>query len=103
MKLNVAKTLLTITAAAAGLALFFGRTPVTAAPATLGGVEVPAFSTASLSGEHFEKLHKAIAPGKEIWAEIPWETDLAAARARSAKEGKPLLMWIMDGHPLGCT
>lgn len=77
--------------------------PALAAGARLNGVAVPTFSTQTLPAADFEKLHRGVAPGKERWAEIPWETDLAAARARSAREGKPLLMWVMDGHPLGCT
>jgi hypothetical protein len=77
--------------------------PAHAAGANLNGVAVPAFSAQTLPAADLEKLHRGVAPGKERWAEIPWETDLAAARARSAREGKPLLMWVMDGHPLGCT
>jgi hypothetical protein len=71
----------------------------------LGGVTVPGFSTTTLQPEPFQALHRAVAPlgDTERWMEIPWEPDLAKARERAAREGKPLLMWIMDGHPLGCT
>ena len=73
--------------------------------ARLGGVPVPGFAVRSLPDATFRQLHAAVAPrgAGERWAEIPWETDLAAARKRAAREKKPLLMWIMDGHPLGCT
>lgn len=37
------------------------------------------------------------------WNEIPWLTSLWQARQRAAAEGKPILLWEMDGHPLGCT
>ena len=87
-------------------AFVFGRSSTPAAAAVggqLGELTVPGFDTPSLAEAEFEKLHRAAAPGKERWAEIPWETDLTSARARSAREAKPLLMWIMDGHPLGCT
>lgn len=42
------------------------------------------------------------APGEDVFATIPWQTSLWAAREKAAKEGKPILLWEMDGHPLGC-
>jgi hypothetical protein len=30
-------------------------------------------------------------------------TDLWEARRRAAAEGKPMLVWEMDGHPLACV
>ena len=71
----------------------------------LKGISVPGFATGSLSREQFTKLHAAIAPSRdaERWMEIPWETNLSAARKKAQEQGKPLLMWVMDGHPLGCT
>lgn len=48
---------------------------------------------------------EAIKPtaAEAAWENIDWETDLWAARERAAKEGKPIYLWEMDGHPLGCT
>lgn len=53
----------------------------------------------------FATLQALIKPsaGEDKWVEIPWQTDLWAARRQAAREGKPLLLWEMDGHPLGCT
>jgi hypothetical protein len=53
----------------------------------------------------FEKLHALIKPaaGEDKWAQIPWSVNLWEARQRAAAEGKPILLWEMDGHPLGCT
>ncbi|MBM3223441.1 MAG: hypothetical protein FJZ47_06545 [Candidatus Tectomicrobia bacterium] len=50
-------------------------------------------------------LHTLIKPqhGEERWATISWKTDLTQARLQAAAEGKPILLWEMDGHPLGCT
>jgi hypothetical protein len=42
------------------------------------------------------------APGEDRFAQIPWHTSLWEARQAAAKEGKPILLWEMDGHPLGC-
>jgi hypothetical protein len=42
-------------------------------------------------------------PGEDRWASIPWLSDLWQARRLAARQGKPILLWEMDGHPLGCT
>jgi hypothetical protein len=39
----------------------------------------------------------------ETWRTIPWQTDLLAAQRLAVAESKPLFIWAMDGHPLGCT
>ena len=51
------------------------------------------------SPEHFGALHRLIRPqpGEARWASIPWMTDLAEARQRSAKEDKPLFVWRAGG------
>jgi hypothetical protein len=55
--------------------------------------------------DQVDKLNALIKPqkGEEKWQEIPWMVDLWAARQKAAAEGKPILLWEMDGHPLGCT
>lgn len=65
----------------------------------------PAFGADPLSADQFAPLQKAIRPqaGEDRWASIPWRTDLWAARQEAARDGKPILLWEMDGHPLGCT
>lgn len=62
--------------------------------------EGPALRPAS-----FRQLHTLIKPkaAEESWTGIPWMTSLWEARTRAAAEGKPILLWEMDGHPLGCT
>ncbi|MDP7033757.1 MAG: hypothetical protein QF752_04625 [Planctomycetota bacterium] len=42
-------------------------------------------------------------PAQEKWRQIPWRTDLAASRLEAARLGRPLFIWSMNGHPLGCT
>ena len=51
------------------------------------------------------QLIDVIAPAKQEqeWLSIPWETDLAEARRKAAAQNKPIFLWEMDGHPLGCT
>ena len=56
-----------------------------------------------LTVERFQQLHKELQPGEELWRTIPWETSLLQAQALAAEQKKPLFIWAMDGHPLGCT
>lgn len=43
-------------------------------------------------------------PEEELeWLEIGWAPTLAEGVRRAAQEGRPLLLWAMNGHPLGCT
>ena len=58
-----------------------------------------------ISPAQFEPLRTLIAPkpDEERWASVPWMASLWAARDRAAREGKPILLWEMDGHPLGCV
>ena len=57
-----------------------------------------------LSADDVARLKAVIRPGEmeDVFASIPWETDLWAAREKAAAAGKPILLWEMDGHPLGC-
>jgi serine/threonine-protein kinase len=42
-------------------------------------------------------------PGEDKWLQIPWMTSLWQARKKAAAEDKPIMLWVMSGHPLGCT
>jgi hypothetical protein len=88
---------------AVGLLTLVGMASRPGGAADLNGTPVPSFEVASLPAEQWSKLHAGVFPPAEKWTEIPWETDVTAARRRAAREGKPLFLWIMDGHPLGCT
>jgi len=39
----------------------------------------------------------------EPWRTIPWKISLLEAQRLSVEEKKPIFIWAMDGHPLGCT
>lgn len=68
-----------------------------------------AWATDAAAVEPFKQsladLHAIIKPqaDEEAWAKIPWMTSLWEARKKAAAAGKPILLWEMDGHPLGCT
>jgi hypothetical protein len=66
------------------------------------GSELP--SMPPIQADQFAKLKALIQPdpGEDKWSEIPWLASLWQARERAAAEGKPILLWEMDGHPLGC-
>ena len=68
-------------------------TPTAATP-------VPEQMTAARQTE----LLKVIRPceGEDAFDKIAWLTAIHDAREKAAKEGKPILLWEMDGHPLGC-
>jgi hypothetical protein len=55
--------------------------------------------------ESAPSIAELIAPtaDEDAWLQIPWEVDLAAARKKAAAAGKPIFLWEMDGHPLGCV
>ncbi len=66
-----------------------------------------AYSHASepIKPEQFNKLHLIIKPNpdEEKFMQIPWMIDLWEARKKAASEDRPILLWEMDGHPLGCV
>ncbi len=59
---------------------------------------------AELTDAKFTELHKQLRPAQdEPWQTIPWRISLLDAQKAAVKEGKPIFIWAMDGHPLGCT
>jgi hypothetical protein len=66
----------------------------------------PAVTAAAppLSDDDAARIRKLVRPvvGEDPFATIPWETSLWDARTKAAAAGKPILLWEMDGHPLGC-
>ena len=60
-------------------------------------------SAPALTDETFEALFEACRPQKERWTDISWTGGLWEGRQKAAREEKPLFIWAMNGHPLGCT
>lgn len=51
-----------------------------------------------------EALHRELVPRRlEAWETVGWRVDLLAARDEAAALGRPLFLWAMNGHPLGCV
>ena len=58
----------------------------------------------ALDDARFAELQQQLRPDPTaIWRSIPWRIDLLAAQREAAQQHKPLFVWAMDGHPLGCT
>lgn len=54
--------------------------------------------------KEFQKLCRQLKPSAdEAWRTIPWKISLLDAQKTAAQEKKPIFIWAMDGHPLGCT
>ena len=62
-------------------------------------------SAEPIKPEQLQKLHALIKPqaSEEKFMQIPWQTNLWDARKQAAAQGKPILLWEMDGHPLSCV
>ena len=39
----------------------------------------------------------------EAWRRIGWRPEFAAAILEARERKMPVLLWAMNGHPLGCT
>ena len=37
------------------------------------------------------------------WTGIPWRSSFQEGLIESRMKQKPMLLWAMNGHPLGCT
>lgn len=52
--------------------------------------------------EHWREVVRP--SGDELSFErVPWIASFAEGLRAADREGKPLLFWAMNGHPLGCT
>jgi hypothetical protein len=58
-----------------------------------------------LSAETLPAWREYILPdGDDLaYASIPWHVTFGEGMDAARAAGKPLLMWAMNGHPLGCT
>jgi len=57
-----------------------------------------------LTEREFQSLHAELQqPEDAAWRSVPWKVSLVEAQAEAAEQLKPLFIWAMDGHPLGCT
>jgi hypothetical protein len=63
-----------------------------------------ALQAEGLDESRFREIQAELAPSAdEPWRTIPWKIGLLDAQREAARERKPMFIWAMDGHPLGCT
>ena len=58
-----------------------------------------------LSWERFTEVRDHVLPSAEEqrWLAIPWHSRLWDAVEEARRVHKPILLWAMNGHPLGCV
>lgn len=58
-----------------------------------------------VSDTTFAAWRDHIAPRKDEdrWLQIDWHDSVSAGVNAAAKQQRPMLLWLMNGHPLGCT
>ena len=69
-------------------------------------VEIPPVEAdISLNEENYGVWRDHILPDQQelAWQEIPWLTTFKDGIIAADTGQKPLLLWTMNGHPLGCT
>jgi len=67
----------------------------------LGGVQAPSAPDA----ENYRQWLKFIQPDakEQAYKEIDWRNRFWPAVQEAKQLGRPILLWTMNGHPLGCT
>ena len=65
----------------------------------------PGMGQVELSEKNFAAWRDHLTPNAKdlAWVSIPWFASLAEGVVASDQQQKPLLLWMMNGHPLGCT
>ena len=57
------------------------------------------------NASNYERWLKFIKPDaqEQAYKEIDWRNHFWTAVQEAKKLGRPILLWTMNGHPLGCT
>ena len=58
-----------------------------------------------LNEKTYPAIRKALnsQPVETHWKEIPWRPNFGEAIEEARKADKPILLWMMNGHPCGMT
>ena len=62
-------------------------------------------TSSSLSATNFDFWRSYIrTSNNELdWQNLPWKLSFHEGLKEGAKLNKPIILWAMNGHPLGCT
>ena len=90
-----------------GWRVFHGepRPPTLLPPIAASGLaEVPVLET-NLDSHTFAawRAHIQPAPEELAYEQLDWLPTFGEGLAAAQEQGRPLLVWGMNGHPLGCT
>ena len=58
-----------------------------------------------LTEQNYEMWRDYIKPTENdlLWTNISWRNSFQDGLAEARAQQKPMLLWVMNGHPLGCT
>ena len=61
--------------------------------------------SATLNSTTWTAWRDHIAPRteEERWQAIAWDDNITAGIKNAGSTNRPMLLWLMNGHPLGCT
>lgn len=67
--------------------------------------EHPSEGRPIVAAVNFEGLRAQILPGAEelAWKRLDWRASLWEGVIEAQRRERPILLWAMNGHPLGCT
>ena len=67
--------------------------------------QTPAPETLEVGPENFAAWAEFISPNdkERSFEKIGWRNKFWPAVEEARKLGRPILLWTMNGHPLGCT
>jgi len=65
----------------------------------------PVLGGDALRGKTLDEWRAVIEPrpSELVYAEIPWRPSFGSALREAQADERPILLWAMNGHPLGCT
>ncbi|MFT4649230.1 MAG: hypothetical protein ACI87O_002460 [Planctomycetota bacterium] len=66
---------------------------------------LPSQEPKSLAPENLDSILAQILPDESelLWKDVDWRVSLADGIADAQVAKKPILLWAMNGHPLGCV
>ena len=58
-----------------------------------------------VDASNLQRWLEYLAPARQEvqYEELPWRPTFWEAVTEAARTDKPILLWAMNGHPLGCT
>ncbi len=61
--------------------------------------------TVALTEANYKKLRDQVLPtaAQLAWQKVPWRPTVWDGIVEGQASDRPILMWIMNGHPLACT